>query len=60
LTNLDAVKAGLKPSTRLVWIESPTNPTYKTCDVEALVKIVKGYNKDIIIVGDNTFASPYL
>jgi len=44
----------------LVWLESPTNPTLKTCDIAALVKVIKDYNKDIIIVGDNTFATPYL
>lgn len=60
LTNLETLKKSLKPNTKLVWIETPSNPTYKVCDVKALVKIVKEFNKNIIIVGDNTFATPYL
>ena len=46
----------LKPS--LVWIESPTNPLLKLVDIEALAKVCKGSDVDLVV--DNTFASPYL
>lgn len=53
------VVEAIKPSTKLVWIETPTNPTLKVADIEAISKAVKEVNKDIIIVVDNTFSSPY-
>lgn len=60
LSNLETVKKNIKPNTKLVWIETPSNPTYKVCDVRELVKTVKAVNDKIIILGDNTFATPYL
>lgn len=39
-TNLKAVQAGIKPNTRVVWLETPTNPTLKICDIEAVVDLV--------------------
>uniref|UniRef100_A0A7E4VAR9 cystathionine gamma-lyase n=1 Tax=Panagrellus redivivus TaxID=6233 RepID=A0A7E4VAR9_PANRE len=59
LTNLDNLKKALQPETRLVWIESPSNPLLKIVDIAEVTKIVKAYNKNIIIVVDNTFMSPY-
>lgn len=50
----------IKPNTKLVWIESPTNPTLKVTDIELVNKTVKQINKDILVVVDNTFLSPYL
>ncbi|CCH61277.1 hypothetical protein TBLA_0E02240 [Henningerozyma blattae CBS 6284] len=50
----------VKPNTRLVWIESPTNPTLKVTDIQLVVDTVKKLNKDILVVVDNTFLSPYL
>ncbi|KAL6929820.1 cystathionine gamma-lyase cys3 [Hanseniaspora valbyensis] len=50
----------VKENTKLVWIESPTNPTLKVTDIELISKAVKALNKDIIVVVDNTFLSPYL
>ncbi|SCW01349.1 LAFE_0D10616g1_1 [Lachancea fermentati] len=50
----------VKENTRLVWIESPTNPTLKVTDIELVAKTVKNINKDILLVVDNTFLSPYL
>lgn len=58
-TNLDSVKAVLNDKTRLVWIETPTNPMLKVVDIEAVSKVIKEFNKDIIIVVDNTFMSSY-
>ncbi len=45
-------------STRMVWIETPTNPTMQVVDIEAVAKITKAH--DLTLVVDNTFASPYL
>lgn len=50
----------VKENTRLVWIESPTNPTLKVTDIELVSKTIKSINKDILLVVDNTFLSPYL
>ncbi|CCF60431.1 hypothetical protein KAFR_0K00760 [Kazachstania africana CBS 2517] len=50
----------VKENTKLVWIESPTNPTLKITDIEAVSQKVKSLNKDILLVVDNTFLSPYL
>ena len=59
MNTLDTLKASLSEKTKLIWLETPTNPTLKVTDVRAVVKIVKDYNKDIIVVVDNTFLSPY-
>lgn len=50
----------VKDNTKLVWIETPTNPTLKVTDIGLVSEIVKGINKDILVVVDNTFLSPYL
>jgi len=48
----------LNANTRLVWLETPTNPLMNIVDIEAVVSIAKG--KNILVCVDNTFASPYL
>jgi len=48
----------LSDSTKLIWIETPTNPTLQIIDIAAIVENVKG--KNILVCVDNTFASPYL
>jgi cystathionine gamma-lyase len=58
MTNVENVEKAIKPNTKLIWIETPTNPTLKVCDVEAICKIAK--SKGIITATDNTFPSPYL
>ncbi len=45
-------------NTKLVWIETPTNPTMRIIDIEGVAKITK--EKNILLTVDNTFASPYL
>lgn len=50
----------IRENTKLVWIESPTNPTLKVTDIALVAKTIKAINKDIILVVDNTFLSPYL
>ena len=55
---LDEFKAALTDKTKMVWIETPTNPLLNVVDIEAVAKIAKARN--IITVVDNTFATPYL
>lgn len=58
MTDLEATARAIKPNTRMLWIESPTNPTMKVINIAALAKLAKG--KKVWTVVDNTFASPYL
>ena len=58
MTNLQNVKDAVKANSRLIWIETPTNPTLKLIDIEAVCNIAKENN--IVTVVDNTFATPYL
>ncbi len=60
LTDLEAVKAELRPNTRFVWIETPTNPRLKVVDIEAVATVAHDHNPAIRVVVDNTFATPYL
>lgn len=59
-TDLEKVKNGLQDSTKLIWIETPTNPTLKIGDIAAISKLAKARSKDIIVIVDNTFLTPYL
>jgi cystathionine gamma-lyase len=59
LTDVENLKAVLKPETKLVWVESPSNPLLKVVDIAAVVEVAKRHNKEIIVVVDNTFMSPY-
>ena len=52
------VVAALTEKTKIVWIETPTNPLLKVVDIAAIVEAVKGH--DVKVVVDNTFATPYL
>jgi len=47
-------------NTKLVWLETPTNPLMKIADIKAICTAVKEVNSDILIAVDNTFATPYL
>lgn len=58
LTDLDAVRAAIRPSTRMIWVETPTNPYLKIVDIAGIAALTQG--RDIRLVVDNTFASPYL
>jgi len=49
---------GITPATRLIWIETPTNPLLKLADIAALAKLANQHH--LLLVVDNTFASPYL
>lgn len=57
-TNVDNIVKAIKPNTKLVWIESPTNPLLKVVDIKKVVDEVKKV-RDIIVVVDNTFLTPY-
>lgn len=54
----EAIRAAIKPTTRMIWIETPTNPTLMLADIKAISEIVRGMSKDFILVVDNTFLSP--
>jgi len=56
--NPEDVRTSIKPNTKIVWAETPTNPTLKVCDIAAVAQICKENN--LIFVVDNTFMSPYL
>eukprot|EP00127_Corallochytrium_limacisporum_P006772 Clim_evm42s235 gene=Clim_evmTU42s235 len=58
-TDLGALKGALSAETKMVWLETPTNPTLKIIDLKGAVEVVRAFNKDIIIVVDNTFLSSY-
>lgn len=58
LTNEAEYRAAFKPNTKLVWIETPTNPTLKVIDIEMAASVAR--ENDAICAVDNTFATPYL
>jgi cystathionine gamma-lyase len=57
-TDLRRVEADIRPETRMIWIESPTNPLLRLVDLEAVGVLAK--RRGIITVADNTFASPWV
>ncbi|RWS06126.1 cystathionine gamma-lyase-like protein [Dinothrombium tinctorium] len=56
--NTDNVKKAIKENTRMVWMETPTNPTMKLCDIEEIADHVKQLS-NVFLVVDNTFMSSY-
>ncbi|MDQ3780210.1 MAG: cystathionine gamma-synthase [Chloroflexota bacterium] len=58
MTDLDAVRAGLRPRTRMVWAETPTNPYLKVVDIRGIADLLTDHPAHLVV--DNTFASPYL
>jgi cystathionine gamma-lyase len=58
LTDPTNFQRAIKPNTRMVWVETPSNPLLKLIDLEAVAKIARA--KNIISVSDNTFASPWI
>lgn len=57
LTDYAAVEAAITDKTKMLWVETPTNPLMKLADIEALSAIAKKHN--LLLVVDNTFASPW-
>jgi cystathionine gamma-synthase len=58
LADLDAVRAAMRPTTKVIWVETPSNPLLGIADIAQLADIAHGANA--LLVVDNTFASPYL
>ncbi|KAA9354078.1 cystathionine gamma-synthase [Larkinella humicola] len=58
LENPSALESAITPETKMVWIETPTNPLLRIVDIQAIAAITKA--KNTLLVVDNTFASPYL
>lgn len=57
MTDLDALATAFRPNTRLVWIETPSNPSLKITDIAAVVQLAK--QQQCLTVADNTWATPY-
>ncbi len=58
LTDTAALEAAIKPGTRMIWVETPTNPMLKVVDLQAVGAVAKKHG--LLMVVDNTFASPIL
>lgn len=56
-TDLDAVKAEIRPETKAIFVETPTNPLLKVTDIKAVSAIAKEHN--LLFIVDNTFSTPY-
>jgi cystathionine beta-lyase/cystathionine gamma-synthase len=59
-SDLDQVRAGLRENTRLVWLETPTNPLLNVTDLAGVAEILQSRRTPPYLVVDNTFATPYL
>ena len=57
-THVDQLREALQPDTRMIWVESPSNPLLKLVDLEAVASLARSRN--ILTVADNTFASPWV
>jgi cystathionine gamma-synthase len=58
MADIDAVRAAVRPETKVIWVETPTNPLLGIADIAALAQVA--HDADAVLVVDNTFASPYL
>lgn len=58
MSDLDAVRKSIRPDTKILWVETPSNPLMKISDIAGLAEI--GHAAGALVVVDNTFASPYL
>jgi cystathionine gamma-lyase len=56
-TDCDAIRAAIRPETRMLWLESPSNPLLKLVDIEAVAAIAREHG--CLLVADNTFATPW-
>ena len=57
MTDIANVEKAIKPNTKLIWVETPTNPMLRLADLAAIAKLAK--KRGILTASDNTFASPY-
>lgn len=58
MQNIEAIQAKINKNTKLIWVETPTNPMMNIIDIKAVAKLAKARN--ILLAVDNTFATPYL
>jgi cystathionine gamma-lyase len=58
IEDIDALKAAMRPETRMIWVETPTNPMLKIVDIAAVAEVARQHGA--LLVVDNTFASPML
>jgi cystathionine gamma-lyase len=58
MTDLGNLEKALKPNTKMIWVETPTNPLLRLADLAGIAKLAKA--RGILTVSDNTFASPYV
>lgn len=58
MTDRKALEAAIRPDTRLIWVETPTNPLLKLVDLALVAELAR--NRKILSVADNTFASPWI
>ncbi len=57
---LDQVRVGLRETTKIVWLETPTNPLLNVSDLAKVAEILRASSEPPLLVVDNTFATPYL
>lgn len=58
MSDVAAIEAAIRPNTRLLWVETPTNPLLRLADLEAIAAL--GKRRGLLTAADNTFASPYV
>jgi cystathionine gamma-lyase len=58
LADIKAIEAAITPKTKMVWVETPTNPLLRLADLEAIAELCR--KRGLIAAADNTFASPYV
>lgn len=58
LSNIENLKKAIQPNTKMIWIESPTNPLLKLADLKQIADFARQHN--LITVADNTFATPWV
>lgn len=58
LSDIKAMERHLRPETRLIWVETPSNPLLKVCDIRAIVNLAKQH--DVMVACDNTFSTPVI
>lgn len=58
MTNMDNIKAALRPETQMIWVETPSNPMLKLANLQEIATFAK--EKNLISVADNTFATPWI
>ncbi|GEQ67871.1 hypothetical protein JCM33374_g1537 [Metschnikowia sp. JCM 33374] len=59
-TNTELIKSKITPNTKMIFLESPTNPLIKVCDVKAITDHAHAVNPDLLVVFDNTMMTPLL